>query len=408
LESYSLFQVNEYIRRVIALNFREPLWIEAEIVQAKESRGNYYIELVEKEEEGSKVIAQATAVVWRRSFGFIKKKIGDLVYDLLQDGTQIRLKCRIDFNERYGMKLVIEDIDPNYTFGKLELKRQEILNRLEEEGLMEINKSLLIPDVVQRVAVISSSTAAGYQDFIKQLTNNPYDYTYKVDLYDTAVQGVNVERDALEAIEQISNGSDFYHAAAIIRGGGSKLDLSGYDNYAIAKSIAISDVPFIIGIGHDIDSTVVDLVSCLSLKTPTAVADYLVEHSGQFESYCVQLSQTIQNTALKTMKEQELLIRSIEEQLNYIGKDNLRSATIEIESLSQQLKELSKRQLNEEHHQLDKISLKIDSRDPARIMERGYAYMKRGKEVITSAAQLETKDDVRLTFHDGSVDATIK
>ncbi|MFT4567413.1 MAG: exodeoxyribonuclease VII large subunit [Saprospiraceae bacterium] len=407
MESYSLFQVNEYIRRVIALNFREPLWIEAEIVQAKESRGNYYIELIEKEEEGSKVIAQANAVVWRRNFGFIKKKIGDLIFDLLQDGTQIRLKCRIDFNERYGLKLVIEDIDPNYTFGKLELKRQQIINQLEEEGLMEINKSLLIPDVVQRIAVISSATAAGYQDFVKQLTNNPYGFTYKVDLYDTAVQGVNVERDAAEAIEQIANNSEYYHAAAIIRGGGSKLDLSGYDNYAIAKSIAISDVPFIIGIGHDIDSTVVDLVSCLSLKTPTAVADYLVERNAHFESYCVQLSQSFQANALKTMKDQDLLIRSLEDRLSYLGKDNLRTTQGALDQLSQQLQLLSGRLLKDENHLLEKVDLAIESRDPEQILKRGYAYMKRGKETITTAAQLEKKDTVNVTFHDGTVKATI-
>lgn len=408
MESYSLYQVNEYIRRVIALNFREPLWIEAELVQAKESRGNYYIELIEKEEEGSKIIAQATAVVWRRNIGFIKKKIGDLIFDLLQDGTQIRLKCRIDFNERYGLKLVIEDIDPNYTFGKLELKRQQIINQLEEEELMEINKSLLIPDVVQRIAVISSATAAGYQDFVEQLTNNPYGFTYKVDLYDTAVQGVNVERDAVEAIEQINNGSDFYHAAAIIRGGGSKLDLAGYDNYAIAKSIATCDVPFLIGIGHDIDSTVADLVSCLSLKTPTAVADYLIERNAYFESYCVQLSQTIQSSALRTMKDQDLLIRSFEDHLNYSGKSSLQTGIIELDQIDQKLGELSIRLLREENHVLEKMKLLLDSRDPEGIMKRGYAYMQRGKEMINSVDQLEKDDLVNITFHDGSVAATIK
>lgn len=377
-------------------------------MQAKESRGNYYIELIEKEENGSKVIAQATAVVWRRNFGFIKKKIGDLIYDLLQDGTQIRLKCRIDFNERYGLKLVIEDIDPNYTFGKLELKRQQIIYKLEEEGLMEINKALLIPDVVQRIAVISSATAAGYQDFVEQLTNNPFGFTYKIDLYDTAVQGVNVERDAVEAIEQITNGSDFYHAAAIIRGGGSKLDLSGYDNYAIAKSIAISEVPFLIGIGHDIDSTVVDLVSCLSLKTPTAVADYLIERNAHFESYCVQLTQTIQASALRTMKDQDLLIRSIEDHLNYLGKRNLQTSTTELDQLGQKLEAFSTRILIEENHLLEKMKLKIESRDPDGIMRRGFTYMKRGKEMISSVDQLEHNDLVNITFHDGSVAATIK
>jgi len=178
LESYSLYQLNEYIRRVVALNFREPLWIEAEIAQIKDSRGNQYIELVEKDDDSDDIIAQISAVIWYRNFTFIKKKLGDIVFDLLEAGTQIRLKCTIDYHERYGLKLVIQDLDPNFTFGLVEIKRQEIINQLDEEGLLELNKTLLIPSVLQRIAVISSKGAAGYQDFINQLVDNSYGYTY--------------------------------------------------------------------------------------------------------------------------------------------------------------------------------------------------------------------------------------
>ena len=284
MESYSLFQLNEYIRRVIALNFREPLWIEAEIAQIKDSRGNQYLELIEKDEEGEGVIAQVSGAIWYRQVQFIKRKLGDIVYDLLEEGTQVRLKCKIDFHERYGLKLVIEDIDPNYTFGKLELKRQEIINKLEEGGLMDLNKGLIVPSVIQKIAVISSATAAGYQDFKNQLLNNGYGYTFKIDLYDGAVQGVNVESNTVNSIKEIIASKTNYDIVAVIRGGGSKLDLSGFDNYKIAEAIALSEIPFVIGIGHDIDSTVTDLVACLSLKTPTAVADYVIDRNMSYEA----------------------------------------------------------------------------------------------------------------------------
>lgn len=407
MESYTLFQVNEYIRRVIALNFREPLWIEAEIVQAKDSRGNYYIDLIEKEASSDKIIAQAGAVVWTRNFGFIRKKIGDLIFDLLRDGTQVRLKCRIDFNERYGFKLVIEDIDPNYTFGKMELKRQQIINQLEVEGLMELNKSLVLPEVVQRIAIISSASAAGYQDFVQQLTHNPYGFAYKIDLYNTAVQGTSIEQDTVAAITEISQRSSYYHAAIIIRGGGSKLDLSGYDNYAIAKSIACCEVPFIIGIGHDIDTTIVDLVSCLSLKTPTAVADFLIDRSARFESRCAQLSQTVHQLASHQLYNEALMLRSIEDLLIRASKDSLRTAHLHLEHSNQMLAELSKSLISEEHHRLEKFVLQLDARDPQRILAQGYSVLRKDGKTITSATQVVSHDLVSITFEDGIVEATI-
>jgi len=407
LESYSLFQLNEYIRRVIALNFREPLWIEAEIAQAKDSRGNYYIDLIEKDEDGEGVVAQISAAIWYRNFQFIKKKIGDIVYDLLEEGSQVRLKCRIDFHERYGIKLIIEDIDPNYTFGKLELKRQQIINRLEEEGLMELNKSLLVPTVIQRIAVISSANAAGYQDFKNQLINNGYDYGFKIDLYDGAVQGAKGEQDTKQAIEDICSKKEYYDIVAIIRGGGSKLDLSGYDNYEIAKDIALSEIPFIIGIGHDIDSTVADLVSCLSLKTPTAVADYIIDRNMTFEARIEQSMGQLQRAAHHTLRQHELSLKSLSEKMR-IGIQYLLNEELgQLQLLQSHLSSGVKARLTDAFHQLEKMGLSLDVRDPSNIMSQGYSYVTRQGQAIRSVKKLKKNDEVEIHLIDGSTHSKI-
>ena len=184
MESFTLYQVNEYIRRVIALNFREPIWIDAEISQCKESRGNYYIDLIDKDEITLQINANAQANLWKSSFRFIKRKIGDVIYELLQEGRSVRLKCKVEFHERYGMKLVVDDIDPNYTFGQIELKRQEIISRLKEEKLFDLNKSIELPIICQNIALITSSKAAGYKDFISQLNANPYGYQFNINIYE--------------------------------------------------------------------------------------------------------------------------------------------------------------------------------------------------------------------------------
>ncbi len=407
MESYSLFQLNEYVRRVVALNFREPLWIEAEIAQIRDSRGNQYIELIEKDEEGEAVVAQLSGAIWYRQFQFIKKKHGELIHDLLEEGTQVRLKCKVDFHERYGLKLIIEDIDPKFTFGKLELKRQEIINRLEEEGLMDLNKGEIVPSVIQKIAVISSSNAAGYQDFKNQLLNNGYGYTFKIDLYDGVVQGVNVERDTVAHIESIKASKTKYDVVCIIRGGGSKLDLSGYDNYKIAEQIALSQIPFIIGIGHDIDSTVADLISCLSLKTPTAVADYIIDRNMNYEARVEQTMASIHRASTALLRSNEIQLSAAKERINMLVKSQLADAKNNLE-LSQQLMVTSvKTYLTEMSHQHERLSLMLDAHDPALIMKKGYSYIKKKGKLVQSVKTLKKDDKISIQLLDGSVESIV-
>ncbi len=407
MESYTLFQLNEYIRRVIALNFREPLWIEAEIVQCRESKGNFYLELVEKDDTSDKVIAQATAAIWYKNYQFIKRKLGEVIYDLLKDGTAVRIKCRIDFNERYGFKLFIEDIDPNYTFGKVELNRQKIISELNDQGLVDVNSSLSIPNIIQNIAVISSSNAAGYKDFIKQLEGNSYGYKYNVTLYDSAVQGQKVETDTCNAINEIIAQKEHFDAAIIIRGGGSKLDLAAYDNYNIAKAIATSGIPFIVGIGHDIDNTVADLVSAVSVKTPTAVADYLIEKSLHFESKVEHLKTVIFQRLHVLIAKNLSDLGRINEQIILMSSNMIDINKAILQSLEQRLSQSIEKKLIHEQSNLDKYRIRIDGINPERILEQGYLYASKNGEILSNKEHFKIDDEVTLHLKDGRVESKI-
>ena len=281
--SYSLYELNEYIRRVIALNFAEPIWVNAEISQIKEVRGNVYMDLVYHDDQTNEIKAQISAGIWFKSYLFLKNKLGALLPSLLSEGTHVLLKVQVEFTERYGMKLIVEDIDPSFTIGQMEMNRQKILQKLFDEGLTHQNKLTKLPVVIQRIAVISSDNAAGYIDFINHLSQNPYGYQFKTTLFRASLQGQNTEREVCQALNDISEDASKYDCTVIIRGGGSKLDLAWFDNFNIGARIAKSPIPVMTGIGHDINATVADTVAHTTLKTPTAAADFIISHNICFE-----------------------------------------------------------------------------------------------------------------------------
>lgn len=295
MEQYRLVDLNQYIRRAVALNFPEPVWISCELAQVNTARGHVYLELVEKEEEGDQIIAQASAVLWNKQVRLLRRKLGQTYTALLCEGMSVLIQVEIDFHERYGFKYIIQDIDPTYTIGKLELKRQAILATLQKEGLLTKNKSIPIPDVIQRVAIISSESAAGFQDFIHQINHNPYGFAISCKLFSASVQGTQAESDILNRLQQIGKRKEQYDVVAIIRGGGARLDLAAFDSIQIAKAIADFEIPVFAGIGHETDETILDKVVAYPLKTPTAVAEFMLYHNAKFEGYMDQILHRIQS-----------------------------------------------------------------------------------------------------------------
>jgi len=281
-EAYSLYQVNEFLKRTIALNFPNEIWVKAEIAQIRESRGHWYLELVEKAEGQDEIIAQSSAAIWRGTYATLARKIGSELKGILADGMEVMVKCKMTYHERYGLKMNITDVQPEYTIGRLAKERAATIAKLKQLKLMDVNKLLEAQIVLQKVAVISAITAAGYQDFHQQLAENSMGYDFVIDLYPAAMQGINAEPEVLKQLKNIAE-KKYYDAVVIIRGGGAKLDLVAFDSLMLATAVAKFPLPVLVGIGHDIDESVIDMVAYKSLKTPTAVAEYIIAYNQVFE-----------------------------------------------------------------------------------------------------------------------------
>lgn len=408
MNAISLFELNEYIRQVIALNFTEPLWIRAEINQISFSRGHCYLDLIEKQAESDEVIAQASAAIWFRKLKFIEQKTGAQLNQLLQKGIQVLLKARIEFNERYGLKFSIEDIDTTYTLGLLELKRREIVAQLTAAGLIEKNKQLFLPSVLKKLAIISSEQAAGLQDFVSHLQENSYQFAFDCELYPAAMQGKNMEREILKAFKDIHRSKENYDAVIIIRGGGSKLDLAAFDALQLCTAIANSNFPVITGIGHDIDQSIADLVAHTSLKTPTAVANFIIDHNLRFETEVMAayriIEKSIRNIIQFNQKALQVQGHQIKESvIHLIRRKNF--------SLNQNLRDLNFHALHRvksENLALQNAAQKINLLDPFQLLKRGYSLTFKAGQLIKSRDQVSMGDEIETRVSAGTIYSVVK
>jgi len=372
MDAYSLYQVNEYIKRSIAINFPTAIWIQAEIGQIRQARGHWFIELVEKGEKEDEIVAQAPAVIWAPKYLQIKKKIGADLNAILADGMEVMLKCQVNFHERYGLKFAVEDIQAEYTLGKLAKDRQATIAELRKLNLLGANTKVEAKPVLQRLAIISSASAAGYQDFVQQLKENKYGYRFFIDLFPAAMQGVRLEPEMLEALSQIAE-AKAYDAVVIIRGGGSRLDLMGFDSLLLSKAIALFPLPVLTGIGHDIDEAVIDLIAYRALKTPTAVAEYLVHYNLHFEEDLLEQVQWIYSeAALCLQKEKDQLLRH-EAFFKIKVPALLSDANYVLQHQLSLLQQSSHRLLSTRLLQLEQLGTSIELLSPEKILQRGFS-----------------------------------
>lgn len=407
-ETYSLFDLNEYIRRVIALNFPETIWITAEVHQSSRSRGHYYLDLIQKDEDNDDIIAQASGVLWNTNRLFLERKIPGLLEQLLQAGQSLRLRVQVEFSERYGLKLNIYDVDPEYTAGKAALQKQRIIEQLVREGYMDLNNRLELPEVIKNIALISSAQAAGLQDFLKHLSQNAYGYTFAVHLFEAAMQGKKTEQDIMDALQRIQQRKKAFDLIVIVRGGGSKLDLSAFDTLPLAKSIATSDLPVLTGIGHDLDQTVADMVSFKSLKTPTATADFIIEHNLRFESLLLDVFRQLERAAHQHLRLAGSQLENIALRFENMVKRQLENEKSRLAQTLQTLNSQIKISLNNQYHQLEKVNLTLDTRDPHLILKQGYTLVIKDRRRVTSSHQLSAGDTITNQFADGQVNSLVK
>ena len=415
MDSTTLFDLNEYLRRVVALNFPDLIWVHCEVAQCNTNRGHLYLELIQKEENSGEIIAQSSAIVWERSLRKLYQKHGRTVLDILSEGTAAHLQVRVSFHERYGLSLQIEEVDMAYTLGKLALQRRKTLDDLAKLGLLNLQKKKILAPVVQKIAVLSSETAAGWIDFKVHLEQNNYGYRFELDLYPVSVQGNFAAAEMIKQLGKIVPPPQpspkekelvAYDAVIIVRGGGSKTDLMAFDDAALCRAIAQMPLPVIVGIGHEIDETVLDTVAHLSLKTPTAVADFLIDHNTRFEGEILQLMQQIKYSSQQKHNYNQLIINDLAQKINYLSQNVLRQKAQTLTSLEMQIPLYLQRILQEQKQALAFAERLIENSNPERILQRGFTITLQEGKIISSKQDLDASKKITTRFKDGEVETT--
>ena len=293
-EKLSLTELQLIIRDSLYLTLPEAYLVIAEISELKENyAGNCYLELIEKHPDEKNVRARVKAIIWSNRYRFLRAFFENSTGESLREGLKILIKIKVEYHELYGLSLIISDIDPAFTIGEMAMKRQLVIKKLEQEGVFSMNKELDFPIVPQRIAIISSKNAAGYSDFINHLRGNSVGYVFYSALIETSMQGTETEQGVISALDKIALNAHLFDLTVIIRGGGSQTDLSWFDNYNIAYHVTQFPLPVITGIGHDKDISVTDMVAYRSLKTPTAVADFLIDSVAATDNHIIEMSSEI-------------------------------------------------------------------------------------------------------------------
>jgi len=314
-------------------------WVVGEISEcSKNSKGHCYLELIEKPEQSETIIAKIRATIWSSNFRLIDAYFKSSTGIELQAGLKVLVKASVEFHSLYGISLNIVDIDPVYTIGEDEKQRRDIIERLYSEGIADMNKELELPLVPQRIAVVSSSQAAGYQDFIEQLSHNSYNISFQTTLFHAAMQGIEVEQDIIQALDKIYENEQDFDAVVIIRGGGSKTDLRWFDNYRIAANITQFPLPVIAGIGHDKDQSIVDLVAHTSLKTPTAVAEFLISRGVTVLLQLQDLQQQLETATIETIENEKEEIQYNAERISNVFQRVMLKTEAQLEQKKQIIK----------------------------------------------------------------------
>ena len=399
MKTYSLYELNEFLRRVVALNFSESVWVTAEMGQISLSRGHYYIRLLEKEADN--IIAELSAVVWAADFKRMQRVFGAATEGVLSEGMEVRLKGRLDFHERYGLKFIIEEIDPTYTIGKLEIQRRQLIAALQSEQLLGLNAALTPPSVWQRIAVISSETAAGWADFQNHILENIYAYRFHIQLFPSAMQGQFVEREMLQQLEKIKTLKDQFDAVVIIRGGGAKLDLAAFDNGALCRAVAQFPLPVLTGIGHEIDLTVLDMVAFTALKTPTAVADFLIEQHLKFESSLVEMGHFLKNCVQNRLYTEGGDLAKMNNFLQFQTAFYLKNQAQKLAYCSHELPKLVTQTLKLENNALDNTLKIIDLMSVEATLKRGFSITRQNGKVLTHDSEVNVGDLLETQLADG-------
>lgn len=402
----TLSELQSQIRESLIERFALPVWIVAEISELKVNySGHCYMELTEKGERDGLAKAAAKGVIWRSHYPCIASYFLATTGQQLAAGLKVLIKVTVNYHELYGLSLQVSDIDATYTLGEMERQRQATIERLKQEGVWDMNRAQVLPRVVQRVAVISSKNAAGYQDFINELRRSGYHFL--LTLHNAVMQGDDAEDSIISALYDIVERQEEYDAVVIIRGGGSTSDLNCFNSYKLSSHIAQLPLPVISGIGHDKDVSVVDMVSHTSLKTPTAVAGWLVERMLEFETWLDSVALTLYDLSVELSRKELLRLERHQTELRSRSERLLERESMNLTTLFEELTTASKSALKSEEMRLQRAEELCESNSPKRILKLGFSIVRHNGAAQTSADSLKQGDRVEIELSTGSVKATI-
>ena len=345
----------------------------------------------------------STTQVWANRWGLLKTYFEKTTGQALSAGMQVLVSVEPTFHELYGFSLNVIDIDPTFTLGDIARRRMEIIRQLKEEGVAEMNKELPLPRLLQRIAVISSATAAGYGDFSDQLQSNQYGLHFLTRLFPATMQGDGVEQSIISALNAIASDMDSWDIVVIIRGGGSTSDLSGFDTLALAENVAQFPLPIITGIGHERDDTVIDMVAHTRVKTPTAAAEFLIHHQARELAAVEEFAERIASLSMLQLQREQVRQQNITAKLPTLlslvsARENNR-----LSMLWQRLSSACTTRFMKEQHRIERTSDKMQSADPEHVLRLGYSITRINGKAVTDASSLNPGDIVTTTLANGEV-----
>ena len=428
MKALTLYELNGIVRQTLELTLDSTYWVQAEISELRVNR-HCYMELVQKDKNGGNMVAKARAQVWANRWAFLKPMFEQTTGQTLSTGMQVLVQVEVTFHELYGYSLNITDIDPTYTLGDLARRRQEILRQLEEEGISTMNKELPLPRLLQRIAVISSATAAGYEDFHNQLIHNKRRLSFKTKLFQATMQGNDVADSIISALNRIAKEIDEWDAVVIIRGGGATSDLQGFDSLELAENVAQFPLPVITGIGHERDDTIIDLIAHTRVKTPTAAAELLIHHQEEeldmLEDFAARLmEQTKQllyyeNNRLKLLAgkapllfaqvkaREDLKLHQLMATLSNNSLLKVEQAKGTVEHLYQSIRLHAPILIQRENTRILLNEGKIQGSDPSHILRFGFSITRVNGQAIKQATEVKAGDEIETILASGTPKSTI-
>lgn len=404
MEALSLYDLNALVRRSLEQCLPDEYWVQAELSDVRtNSTGHCYLEFIQKDSRSNNLIAKARGTIWANVYRLLKPYFEESTGQAFVSGIKVLVQVTVSFHELYGYSLTVQDIDPTYTLGDMARRRREILKQLEEEGVLTLNKELEMPVLPQRIAVVSSPTAAGYGDFCHQLKNNSRGFFFHTELFPALMQGDRVEESVLSALDAILNRQEDFDAVVIIRGGGATSDLSGFDTYLLAAACAQFPLPIITGIGHERDDTVLDSVAHTRVKTPTAAAEYLINcmdlAADELEVLISQLHESVRSR----LTEEHRKLISYRNRIPSAVVRRVSDAKLALLTTRKDISLAVQTSLSRQRHRLELLQQRLADASPEKMLARGYSITLKDGKVVKNGDVLQLNDEIVTRLYQGEI-----